>query len=322
MRCPFLREEQVKACQASPFRKRIARSAAQGESERCSSADYVTCPEARQSREAHPSPSRCPFLQESLVQYCAAVPAPTYVPWSESPDSRCTHDGHRFCELYLSLAGASGRGPARRGDDPAELATVDVLGVPMPMWLAYSENHLWLDVGDDGLCHLGVDAFLTRLVGQVERLSFLPSRSTARPAVVLTVGGADLSLAFPHPLPIVATNARIRSRLDRLVSDPYGLGWLFEARWEEPRATSRESTATPPLRRGRAAREWMEREQKRVAQFVHEHVLPRRSRGLTALADGGTAAPGLLTELAREEILQLFAELFPLPTTPSSSRNR
>ena len=160
MRCPFLREEQVKSCQVAPFRKSLARSSATGEGERCTSADHRSCPALRESHEAHPDASRCPFLRESLVQFCAASPRPTYVPWSESPDLRCAHDGHRFCELFLRAAGASARGPALPTADPDASATADVDGVPVPGWLYYADNHLWLDVGDDGLCHVGVDAFL------------------------------------------------------------------------------------------------------------------------------------------------------------------
>ena len=48
----------------------------------------------------------------------------------------------------------------------------------MPGWLFYSPSHLWLDVGDDGLCHLGIDAFLARVVGSVERLVFLTPKGS------------------------------------------------------------------------------------------------------------------------------------------------
>jgi glycine cleavage system H lipoate-binding protein len=319
MRCPFLREEQVKSCQASPFRKSIARSAAHGEDERCSSPDYVRCPVAPQSRQAHPSPARCPFLVESLVQFCAAAPAPTYIPWSESPLLRCGHDGHRFCELFLSVAGRGGRGPARRGTDAEDAGTGSVDGIAMPGWLYYAPNHMWLDEGDDGLFHLGVDAFLTGLAGSVERLAFLTVKGVAHPAVVLTIGGVDLTLAFPHALKIVSANTRLRSSVQGLVADPYGVGWLFEGKDEStpPRRTG-STPITEGLLRGAAARQWMEGEVRRASLFVHERVLPRRSHGDT-LPDGGTVAAGLVSQLDRDETLQLFAELFPLPGTTRRS---
>jgi glycine cleavage system H lipoate-binding protein len=251
----------------------------------------------------HPEASRCPFLQESLVQFCAASARPTYVPWSESPDLRCAHDGHRFCELFLAVAGAAARGPALPTADPDEAGTAVVDGVPVPGWLFYADNHMWLDAGDDGLCHLGVDAFLTRLVGEVERLTFLTVKGNGRPAVVLTVGGVDHTLVFARHLSLVAANTRLRSGLDRLVADPYGLGWLFTARWDDDAGA---------LRHGRAAREWMASEVGRLSRVVHEHLLHPRA-GAALPADGGRPAPGFLRHLEREDVLRLFAAFFPLP---------
>lgn len=313
MRCPFLREEQVKSCQAAPFRKSLARSAATGEGERCTSAGHASCPVAPRSREAHPDASRCPFLRESLVQFCSAAPRPTYVPWSESPELRCAHDGHRFCELFLAAAGPAARGPALPAPDyPEEAETTVVGGVPVPAWLFFADNHLWLDAGDDGLCHIGVDAFLARLVGTVERLTFLTLKGEVRPSVVLTVRGVDLTLVFPRSVPLVAANTRLRSSLDQLTADPYGLGWLFTARWDERRRARPEPPPDAGLRRGRAAREWMGSEVRRLNTVVHEQFLSR-PLGMALPADGGEAAPGFLRHLDHEDVLRLFAAFFPLP---------
>ncbi len=309
MRCPFLREEQVKSCQVAPFRKSLARSSATGAGELCTSADHRSCPVLRESHEAHPDASRCPFLRESLVQFCAASPRPTYVPWSESPDLRCAHDGHRYCELFLTAGGDSARGPAREAASPEEAATAVVDGVPVPGWLLYADNHTWLDVGDDGLCHLGVDAFLTRLVGEVESLTFLTVKGDVRPAVVLTVGGVDLTLVFPQRLPLLAANTRLRSGLDRLVADPYGAGWLFTARWDQDPVG---------LRQGREAREWMASEVSRLSTFVHDRLLDPRG-GEARPADGGRPAPDFLRHLEREDVQRLFAAFFPLPVDTRSA---
>jgi glycine cleavage system H lipoate-binding protein len=311
MRCPFLREEQVKSCRAVPFRKPLVSSALKGTDERCTSPEHVNCPAARQSHEAHPALGRCPFLQDSLVQFCAAAPLPTYVPWSESPELRCSHDGHRFCDSYLAAVGHGGRGPAAAGDDPSRGRTIDVDGVPMPAWLFYAGNHLWADVGDDGLVHLGADAFLTRLVGTVQRLAFLTVKGNVRPAVVLSVHGVDLTLTFACPLQIVAANTHLRSNLDRLTADPYGRGWLFEARVADARSASR-GPIVDGLLSGQPARTWMAREIRRAAEFVHEHVVPRTSLGMLP-ADGGALAPDILRHLERDLILRLFAEIFPAP---------
>ncbi len=279
MRCAFLCEEQVKSCQAAPFRTVLVRAAARPDLERCSSAAHVGCPVAPGSREAHPSLSHCPFLHETLVQFCGLTPLPTYVPWTDSPELRCAHGGHRYCELFAgSTAGGAGE-PGPAGAGPRDAATHVVDGVPMPGWLLYAPNHLGLDPGDDGVCHVGLDAFASRLLGPVERLVFLTASGSVRPAVVLSAAGAELTLVFPLPLLLIAVNGRLRSRLDRLGSDPYGLGWLFEARWrvgEGRRAPRPEAT----LREGEAARQWMAAEVRR-ASGEHPGALARSPADLT-----------------------------------------
>lgn len=311
MRCPFLREEQVKSCEAAPFRKSVARSATSASAERCTSAGYATCPVAPPSHEAHPSPARCPFLRESLVQYCAATPRPAYVPWSASPELRCGHDGHRFCELFVAAC-AGRRGPARPGLEDA--GTADVAGVPMPAWLWYSPNHLWLDTGDDGLWHVGVDAFVAQMLGGVDRLAFLSVKGTARPAVVLTARGVDLTLVLGRELGIAGANTRLRSSLERLTADPYGLGWLYTLR----APAGDPASEVPGLRRGAEARAWMEGEVRRLSGTVHARLAT--VAGGRMAADGGRFAPGLLEHLDREEVLRLFASFFPIPDTRRNDR--
>jgi glycine cleavage system H lipoate-binding protein len=312
MRCPFLREEQVKSCRAAPFRMSLARSITRVADERCTSPDHAGCPTLADSREAHPSPGRCPFLQESLVQFCAASPVTTYVPWSSSPELRCGGDGHRYCELFLASAGPRGRGPAGTPTVAEEAETANVDGVSVPGWLFYAPNHMWLDIGDEGMCHVGIDDFLVQVVGGVERLAFLAVKGVCRPAVVLTAHGVDVTLVFAHPLRLVAANTRLRADPSRLTSDPYGAGWLFEGRCPERRRGGREVSVLPEpgLRQGAAARDWMADEVHRVTRFAHERLLSGRE---PLPADGGRFADDLLDHLEKEEALRLLAELFPLP---------
>ena len=120
IRCPFLREAQVKYCQGSAIKKMIVRTENNPDDERCSSGEYVHCPSLKQHHEEYSPGTRCPFLQESLVQYCSASSVVKFIPYSESSIIRCGNDAHRYCDLFLSLAatndagagGASGEGIA------------------------------------------------------------------------------------------------------------------------------------------------------------------------------------------------------------------
>ena len=287
MNCPFLRETNVKFCHAAPVRKLIPLAQAGRAEEKCSSGAHATC-RVFQSRPAAASSEICPHLAESLMQYCGAASVSRYVPYSESVLSRCGHDGFRYCELYLAMA------------HPA-LNAEDVDGLPLPAWLQYSSNHMWLDVGEDGACHAGIDSFLSRAIGPVERISYVWTTGDRRPAAILTASGIDFEVVFPNLLRIHNCNLYLRANPRRLESEPYTSGWLFEG-------TALEDTRNG-LKEGAGARAWMEHDLRRMNQFLQGH-----NPGLAA--DGGVFAPGLLAHLPREQAVALFHEFFSLWSAP------
>ncbi|HKE20941.1 MAG TPA: hypothetical protein VKB88_01050 [Bryobacteraceae bacterium] len=284
MACPFLRETSVKFCHAAPVRKLIPLAQAGRAEEKCSSGAYQSCRVFQSRPAAGAASGTCPHLVESLMQYCGAASVSRYVPYSESVLSRCGKDGFRYCELYLAMAH-----PGLDADD--------VDGLPLPAWLRYSANHMWLDVAEDGTCHAGIDSFLSRAIGGVEGISYVWTGGDHRPAAVLTVGGVDFEVVFPNPLRIVACNLYLRANPHRLNSQPYTSGWLFEG-------TALDET-TRGLLRGPGARTWMENDLKRINQLLQECTA-----GLAA--DGGVFAPGLIAHLPREQAVALFHEFFSL----------
>ncbi len=317
MRCPFLNEAQVKFCRTSPFRKMILRAPEPGIPERCSSPDYVRCPLANCRPDGTSAPDRCPSLGESLVQYCSAASITKFIPYSESILSRCVKESYRYCDLFLSLAAQLEGGDkstlslARKSgivrDAPPGEQGID--GIQIPRRLKYSSNHMWLDVSRDGCCHVGVDAFLAAVLGSIEKLNFLAVKRLARPTAILTVKGMDLQMVFPNPMLLMRPNSYLRANPDRLLADPYGVGWLFEG---EPAmdSTVEQRNLTSGLIPGRSALAWMQQESKRLMAFVREQLArPELQRG-ALMADGRYLAPGLVQHLEREEALNLFDEFF------------
>ena len=100
MRCPYLMDTRVKCCRVSGIKKMIARTPMQADLEKCSSEDYASCTVARQHGATTATESRCPFLEESQAQYCAAAAVTKFVPYSDAAFSRCGGEDHRTCELY------------------------------------------------------------------------------------------------------------------------------------------------------------------------------------------------------------------------------
>ncbi len=273
MPCPFLREGRAKYCHAASVRKLILDGPGGAGGGLCTSPEYRRCGVVQQDDEPA---ERCPHLEQIHVQYCGASPVTKLVPFSDAQSSPCTGGGYKYCDAYLARArphGASG-------------ATSD---------LQFSANHLWLDVDEEGLCHIGVDVFLAEIAGTIDGVTFAVSHGSHRPALSLTVKGVEFPLFFPNPMLIAGVNARARSNPARITADPYGAGWLFEG-WELPGKTRAGLIA------GEHAKAWLAEERESLAAAIHN--------GLGLCADGGYPVRGVARLLPRADVVRLFQQFF------------
>jgi glycine cleavage system H lipoate-binding protein len=291
--CPFLAAIDALTCELATVRKFVPGNAVIEAEQRCSSADWPGCPLLTETE----SPSggnlqRCPHLREVLLQRCTASPAELLIPGGAHLPSRCAGPAHRYCSLYLARTNP-------HPDPRAKQLTA------LPPHLAVTPNHMWIDVHTDGTCHLGVDAFLVRVVGKVVRLTFSSTRGLSRPAAVLKVGvGLELPLVFPFMVDVVAANLALKREPEALTIDPYGRGWLYEGRLVE------EILPTEMLRAGEHARSWLAAEMTRLTEVVHGVVAHRKSDLGPTLADGGLFADGLADGLDQVELLRVFVAFF------------
>ena len=295
MQCPFLRETQTESCRHSLFRKLIVRNPENLSMERCSSKEYEHCPMYQSAPFPYDGEARCPYLEESLAQYCAAASVPKLIPFSEAVLSRCGSSAHRYCDLYVTMA------------HPQTADIPDVCGIPVPSWLSYAPNHMWLDEAEEGLCHIGVDALFSHALGTVDRITFLTNRGVHHPAVVLSAGEKDFQMVFPNRMHITGANVYLRANASRLTSDPYRSGWLFECR-----PAPEEGAASPSngLRRGDEAVKWMRQEYGRIGSFVHSQACGVSVGEGALVADGGHAARGFVEQMDREQAALLHHAFF------------
>jgi glycine cleavage system H lipoate-binding protein len=288
MLCPFLSESQVRSCRVASVRKLIPHQA-RAATGRCAAPEFTGCPAFREHHQEGPETSVCPYLQDSLMQYCTAAPVARYVPWSEASVSKCGSGAFHYCDLFLDMTEA---GSHRTGPLDAE----DALSVPPA--LLYATNHMWLDQAEDGLCHVGIDALFSRLLGPIERVDFITlpgsqghgaqGQSRLLPSAVVRAGGADWQIVFPRHLNITGCNLTLRSDPSRLSTDPYGRGWMFAGTRVDPTG----------LMTGEQAAVWMQEDTRRLNEFVQQCS--------NCCADGGIIEPGLLAALRREDALVLF----------------
>jgi len=307
MNCPFLKEAHVRGCAAAPVRKLIVEAPEPGLAGICGSGAHTGC-RIFQGRDDESGAGTCPYLEEQLVQYCAVAPVKKYIPYSESIISRCGGNNYQYCGLYLALS-QPGYAHQTSGDGRDPL----VEGIRVPRNLYYAPNHLWLNVGDNGCCHVGADGFLARLLTSLQRISFVSARGVRRPSVTLTVEGMTWPLMFPNEILISTANVYLRSDPSRLAADPYGAGWLYEG-WEAPGGVARQGLMT-----GGQAADWMAQEVERLGSYVHSCAQASDSELGVVLNDGGTPDASLLGHLPAEEIARLFNEFFSPQVTWKSS---
>jgi glycine cleavage system H lipoate-binding protein len=286
MKCPFLQETRVRYCHVAGIRKMLMQTEASAE-ERCSTPAFLDCAVYRAHEPAVAASHRCPFLNESHVQFCAAAAIPKLVPYSESSLIRCGSSGYRYCDVYLAFARPSPR--------PEEC----VDGLAVPGNLRYTPNHMWIDVAEDGAWRIGIDALLAHALGDIEAITFVTESGLQRPSAVFTVSGMDLTITFPHLMPIAGCNTYLRADPTRVVTAPYTHGWLFRG--------DRPTRMLDGLISGEQAPRWLASELQRASEFAHEqihHVAP----GMPA--DGGTLDRGFLMHLRREDRVRFCNAFF------------
>lgn len=293
MTCPFLSETHVRTCAAATCRKVLATPFLSTTDERCSTSRHADCSVFKERGGV--CEGVCPHLEERLVQFCTAVAVPRYVPYSSPAVTPCGSEAFRFCEAYLAMAGKQ-----PRGEEVAE-------GVTAREKLFYATNHLWLDIGGTGLCHIGIDQLLARFLGTVDRATILTQRGVGKPTVVLTIQGVDWPLTFPNPLLVESAALRLRSNPRPITEDPYGAGWLFSG-WIPPGATLEQMCRG--LLHGRRAVAWLKLESQRLSERLAGLIAPTVG-GLPVAADGGSLTEGAASHLTREQLLGLLNDFFP-----------
>jgi glycine cleavage system H lipoate-binding protein len=312
MKCPFLKDTRVKFCQASPFKKMIVSDQGDVDVEKCSTPSWKSCPVAQQrlaGKEQHEHHTSCPFLQESFVQYCSLSPVTKFIPYNEAPFSRCTNTNHRYCEHYLSMENPESPvlTKTEQDIDNEKVETVkeyNIDGIRMPKKLQYTPNHMWVDESEDGVVHIGVDAFFTKVLGRIDEISFITTKGVSNPTAALTVNGVDLEVIFPKQLLITGMNSYLRTTPEKLTEDPYGAGWLFVG--QRPKHQKNGVS----LIKGRAAAQWMKLEAERLSAFVHNELQNSKLGGKILMADGGVYTEGLAKHLHRDDLHKLFHKFF------------
>lgn len=175
--------------------------------------------------------------------------------------------------------------------------------------LFYHPGHTWVLRGNGDTVRIGLDDFGRRLADGIRSVVLPPRGSAIREGSVvveLDCGRRKAALLSPVDGVVINLNPALLRKGSALEHDPYGKGWLFEAK-----VSSEKFTRLPT---GAAALRWLRAETNRLSVFLNDEV------GVTA-ADGGELISRPPSTLEGEQWESLAREFFGTPTTSGGDAN-
>ncbi|HSD28117.1 MAG TPA: glycine cleavage system protein H [Vicinamibacteria bacterium] len=111
----------------------------------------------------------------------------------------------------------------------------------LPLGRRYTAAHYWLDAQEGARFRVGFTKFATRMLGDLVEYRF-ETAPGASIALGQTLGWVEGFKALSEVYSVVVgdfvgTNPELEQDVTLVDSDPYGRGWLYEARGEADRAS-------------------------------------------------------------------------------------
>jgi glycine cleavage system H protein len=186
------------------------------------------------------------------------------------------------------------------------VSSIAMSSAQLPGGISLALNHTWLREEERGIVTIGVDEFISRLVGAVEDIALPQNGAVIAPAfssITLRDGMRQLEMASPISGRVVEVNQKVIRDPALARKDPYGDGWLVKIRPDRSNG-ARISTNT-----GEDAIAWLRAQGDRAKKFFVDHA-PQPS--LATMYDGGMPAEGVLKHFDAEvwrEFQTAFAEI-------------
>ncbi len=184
---------------------------------------------------------------------------------------------------------------------PKPITETDIL---IPSGVFIHPNHTWAHILQSGKVKVGVDSFVTKIVGAIDRVSLPPIGAEVKKGeqiFSLNSKGRVLNFASPISGKIVSINDELEKN-PSLLNEPYKQGWSVVI---EPKNLS---TDLPKLKISEEAKNFIKNELKRFKEFLVE-VANGNTVGLQTLQDGGLPAANILS-LLDDEKWKLFQKEF------------
>jgi glycine cleavage system H protein len=188
------------------------------------------------------------------------------------------------------------------------ILSVNVLRIPQGLF--FSKNHTWTHLEKSGEARVGLDDLLLHITGEV-KFSKLKN-----PGEIINKGdllaeidqnGKLLSIFSPISGKIVNTNSNLNENSEMVITDPYGVGWIYKIKPSDWKAE------TGAYYLAEEATNWSKRELERFKDFLAESMMKYSPETpVMAMQDGGELRDNILSEMP-EEVWKDFQKSFLYP---------
>jgi glycine cleavage system H lipoate-binding protein len=175
----------------------------------------------------------------------------------------------------------------------------------LPKGFFLGQAHTWVEILYSGQARIGLDDFIQKVVGKIDRIEVAPMNSTIRKGdALLVVRHGERTLTVPAPISgrVGRINLDLLRDPEKLHADPYVSGWVVEVTPSDMASEVR----TLPI--AEEAARWLRQEVSRFRDFIQHQAGVPSVAGVTAL-DGGMPLTGVM-EQCNEKAWKAFEHEF------------
>lgn len=168
--------------------------------------------------------------------------------------------------------------------------------ISLPQGIFLHPKHTWAYVLPSGKVKVGVDAFISKLIGSVDKIVLPPvgqELKKGQPVLNIFSKNKKLDLISPIDGKVISVNNELMEN-PKLLDDPYNSGWSVIIN------PSHLSTDLSSLKISEEALKILKHEFKRFREFILNFANGSKL-GLQTLQDGGLPVKGILTSLDKEK---------------------
>ncbi len=187
--------------------------------------------------------------------------------------------------------------PAFAGVNPSEFR--------LPNGVFLAPNHTWAKIEEDGKVQIGLDDFVQKIVGKIDRIELVNPGQEVKAGdklIKIVQDGRTLYLKSPVNGRVAMVNRDLEADPEKVKIDPYK-AWAIEI---EPANLAKDLRN---MKIAETAKHWFKKELQRFKEFVAVEVSGHNALVGQTAQDGGIPVDGLLARL-EDDAWKKFQEEF------------